>query len=138
MDRRHFLALGAAFALILPASIRSTSVSVRDLYNDDLSFSDLARDLEGKRISVSGFMAPLLKAEENFFVLTKAPVADCPFCAIFAEWPDDFLAVYTKRVVEVVPSNVEIVTKGVLELGMYQDAETGFRSRVRLANATYS
>ena len=67
-----------------------------------LSFSDLAQELAGERVAVQGFMAPPLKAEAHFFVLTKTPMAVCPFCETEADWPDDILAVYTKRVIDVV------------------------------------
>lgn len=112
-------------------------VRLRDLYDRDMSFSELAQSLEGKRVAVSGFMAPPLKAESSFFVLTKIPMSVCPFCETEAEWPDDILAVYTKRTLRVVPFNVPIITEGTLELGTFVDEETGFLSRVRLADAIY-
>ena len=83
MDRRHFLSAGAASLLALTlTSARGADgpLRMRDLYNKDLTFSDLARELEGRRIAVQGFMAPPLKAESQFFVLTKRPMAVCPFC----------------------------------------------------------
>ena len=54
-------------------------------------------------------MAPPLKAEADFFVLTKMPMAVCPFCNTAVDWPDDIVAVYTKRTVRIVPFNVEIM-----------------------------
>ncbi len=82
-------------------------------------------------------MAPPLKAETRFFVLTARPMSVCPFCETEAEWPEDILAVYAKRVVRVIPFNVGIMTTGQLELGSYTDPDTGFVSRVRLADAVY-
>ena len=80
---------------------------------------------------------PPLKAESKFFVLTKMPMAVCPFCETEAEWPNDILAVYTKRIVDVIPFNKKITVSGVLELGGYRDPETGFLSMVRLSDANY-
>lgn len=143
MERRRFLlgALAAAAAgLAIPVPSRAAEddpLRMRDLYNKDLSFSDYARSLEGKRIEVTGFMAPPLKADSRFFVLTKRPMAVCPFCETEAEWPDDILAIYTKRTIEVVPFNARIVTSGRLELGTHKDGDTGFVSRVRLVDAVY-
>ena len=65
-------------------------------------------------------------------------MAVCPFCETEADWPDDILAVYTKRTVDVVPFNIRLQARGVLELGPYRDPETGFLSMVRLADASYS
>ena len=115
----------------------TATIKLRDLYDKDLGFSDLALSRQGRRVTVAGFMAPPLKAESVFFVLTKMPMAVCPFCEPGMPWPDDILAVYAKRVVEVVPFNVPITVTGVLELGDAVDPELGFYSRVRLVDATY-
>jgi hypothetical protein len=137
MDRRTFLTGLACFVGVAPAVAGDEAIRLRDLYNKDLSFSDYAETMQGIRVAVSGFMAPPLKAESQFFVLTNRPMAVCPFCETSADWPDDILAVYTKRVLDVVPFNVPIVTRGTLELGTYKDPETGFVSRVRIVNAIY-
>ena len=137
MNRRQALGLLSTL-VVLPRPARAEApIRMRDLYNKDLSFSDLALANEGRRIAVSGFMAPPLKAESLFFVLTKMPMAVCPFCEPGMPWPDDLLAIYTKRLIEVVPFNVPIVVEGVLELGDYVDPEFGFYSKVRLTDATY-
>lgn len=137
MDRRTFLIAGLATGFAPRAFAQDDDVvRMRDLYNKDLSFSDYAKSMEGRRISVQGFMAPPLKADSNFFVLTKRPMAVCPFCETEAEWPNDILAVYTKRTLRTVPFNVRIVTSGELALGTYTDPELGFVSRVRLVDST--
>lgn len=138
ISRRSLLISAAALPLAAPALAKGGPIKLRDLYNKDRSFSDLAQENEGKRIDVEGFMAPPLKAEMKFFVLTKMPLAICPFCETDAEWPDSILAIYTKRVVDVIPFNVKIETSGVLELGGFKDPDTGFYSKIRLAEATYA
>ena len=82
-------------------------------------------------------MAPLLDPTVDFFVLTKRPIAVCPFCETEAEWPPDILAVYTKRPLEPVSFNRRIEVTGVLELGGHADPDLGFVSRVRLQDAIY-
>lgn len=136
MDRRLFLA-GLASIAVPSAVAAAEVVRLRDLYNKDLSFSEIATTMEGESITVSGFMAPPLKAESRFFVLTTRPMAVCPFCESEAEWPNDILAVYTKRLLKVVPFNVPLLARGKLELGAVKDEETGFVSRVRIVDATY-
>jgi hypothetical protein len=137
MNRRQTLGLLPVLILAPRVAAAGTPIRMRDLYNRDLSFSDLALANAGKRIPVAGFMAPPLKAESRFFVLTKKPMAVCPFCEPGMPWPDDLLAIYAKRVVEVVPFNVPIVVEGVLELGDYVDPDLGFYSKVRLTDASY-
>lgn len=130
-----FLILKLLFALSLFGEEKL--LKMRELYNKDLSFSNLAKSLENKYITVEGFMAPPLKAESKFFVLTKKPLAVCPFCETEAEWPDDIIAVFTKRTVKIRPFNEKIKVKGVLKLGTHTEKETGFLSRVRIENAIY-
>jgi hypothetical protein len=140
-DRRHLLAagIGLAAGLALAGAARAGEgpLRMRDLYEKDRSFSDLARRLEGERVTVRGYMAPPLRANSRFFVLTKRPMAVCPFCESEAEWPDDILAVHAKRVIDVEPFNVPLETRGRLALGGHTDPETGFVSRVRLEDAVY-
>ncbi len=140
MNRRTLLAALPALALAPRAApaAEETPIRLRDLYNKDLSFSELALSLEGSRITVAGFMAPPLKANSVFFVLTKMPMAVCPFCEPGMPWPDDILAVYARRVVEVVAFNVPITVTGVLDLGDAVDPELGFYSKVRLVDATFA
>jgi len=137
MNRRAFFATatGAALAAPFGALAAEPQVRLRELYNNDMSFTPFALENEGIRVAIEGFMAPPLKAESSFYVLTNRPMAVCPFCSSEAEWPNDILAVYAQRVVEVIPFNVKIVTRGTLELGTYTDPELGFVSRVRLVDA---
>ncbi|WP_346911201.1 hypothetical protein [uncultured Roseibium sp.] len=144
MNRRHFI-VGSGLCALLPlasglsleAAHAEDTIKLRKLYNKDLSYSDYALSMEDKRVSVSGFMAPPLKAESKFFVLTRRPMAVCPFCETEADWPDDILAIYTKRIIDVVSFNTKIITRGTLKLGSFTDPETGFLSRVRLVDASY-
>ena len=69
-------------------------------------------------------MAPPLKAESEFFVLTKRPMAVCPFCEPGTTWPRDILAIYARRTVDVIPFNVLIHVTGTLELGRLHGPRT--------------
>src|SRR5690606_10083723 len=105
------------------------AIRLRDLYNKDMSFTPYAEERAGRTVVVQGFMAPPLKAESAFFVLTKMPMAVCPFCSSAADWPNDIVAVYGREVQPVTPFNVPIEVSGVLELGVHEDPELGFVSR---------
>lgn len=138
MQRRDLLIAGL-FMMVAPAlRAEITLFKMRDLYEKDLSFSELALDHDDRDIEVKGFMAPPLKAQSNFFVLTKKPMSVCPFCETEADWPDDIVVVYTEDLVDVVPFNVPIAVNGKLSLGTYRDEEIGFVSRVRLVDASYT
>lgn len=102
-----------------------------------LQFSSKVQALAGKEVTIKGFMAPPLKAEANFFVLTREPVALCPFCSSDADWPDNILVVYMSRTQAFVQNNATIEVRGLLEIGSHVDESTGFVSQLRLRNATF-
>jgi hypothetical protein len=138
MNRRQLLLLLPGLAIAGQHRLAAApSIRLRDLYNEDLSFSDLALGNQGQRTTIAGFMAPPLKAQSSFFVLTKMPMSVCPFCEPGAAWLDDILVVYTKRIVDVLPFNLPIAISGVLELGDDVDPELGYYSKVRLSDANY-
>lgn len=142
IDKRGFLILAAATgAAALGATARaraaSKTIAFGDLYERQTVFSQLAKDLDGSAIEMVGFMAPPLKVESRFFVLTRMPMSVCPFCETEADWPSDIIVVYTQDLISVVPFNFPIRVGGRLELGTTKDPEMGFVSRVRLQDADF-
>lgn len=97
-----------------------------------LQFSEKVQRLNGKQVVVTGFMAPPLKPTLNFFVLTKVPMAICPFCSTDADWPDDILVVKLERPVTALPYDAPIRVTGRLDVGSEIDPETGFVSLLRI------
>lgn len=141
IGRRTFLAgicASTSFMLSPPALARDR-IKIRDLYKTQAEFSAAAKGYAASRdvIEVSGFMAPPLKAEASFFVLTQRPMAVCPFCETSADWPSDIVFVRTRKTVDAVAFNRPIITTGILELGEAKDKETGFVSLVRLVDAEF-
>ncbi|MEM7709336.1 MAG: hypothetical protein AAF264_00990 [Pseudomonadota bacterium] len=132
------LAAPAAPVPICPTLASEALITVRDLCASDGSPSELALSPDGRRIRGEGFGAPPLRAEPGVFVLPKLPMAVCPFCKTEADWPDDVLAVYTKRIVRPVDWTVGIETKGVLEFHPRWAKEPGILSMARLTDATYA
>lgn len=108
-----------------------------DLYSGasplGLELSPKLKSLAGKRVRMSGFMAPPLKPTLNFFVLTKVPMSVCPFCSTDADWPNDIVLVKLAQPVTALPFDRPIVVTGQLELGYQMDEETGFISLVRIS-----
>jgi hypothetical protein len=84
-----------------------------------------------------GYMAPPLKPEIPFFVLTKEPTAICPFCDSAAAWPEDIILVLLSRPVHAIQYDRAIAVTGLLEIGTETDEDTGFVSRARLRDAKY-
>ncbi|QFG36470.1 hypothetical protein BDE18_3869 [Paracoccus pantotrophus] len=132
------LALGAP----VPALARAPALTFDELYAAygvlGLEFSDKVKLLTGKTVSIRGFMAPPLKAEAQFFVLSEIPMALCPFCSSDADWPDNIVVVYLDRRQTFTQPNQMIEVTGRLERGSWIDPETGFVSQLRLREARYA
>ena len=139
--RRVLGALAALPVLSLAGSVRAETLGFDELYKSfgvlGLEFSDKVKRLSGASVSIRGFMAPPLKAEANFFVLTEIPMSLCPFCSSDADWPDNILVVYLARKQTFVQYNAPIAAQGVLEYGAWIDPETGFVSQLRLREAVF-
>jgi hypothetical protein len=140
VTRRDLLAAALAGSLA-PLAARSawaaTRIKIRDLYQTQAEFSEQALALAGQQVEIPGFMAPPLKPEARFFVLTKMPMAVCPFCETEADWPMDIVLVLLRELGEWVDFNRPILATGRLELGVAIDQDTGFVSKVRLADASF-
>jgi hypothetical protein len=130
-------AIAAALGLAAAPLRAAETVEIHQLYVSGVGPTDRARALEGARVRIAGFMAPPLRAEARFFVLTSSPMPVCPFCDSEEDWPETIIPVYTERAVEPEPFYRQIYAEGVLTLGVREDAETGFVSPLRLENSRY-
>ncbi len=141
--RRTLLATLAALPLTprLASGATASNLGFSELYVSrgalGLEFSEKVNTLNGKTVAVKGFMAPPLKAEASFFVLTREPVSLCPFCDSDKDWPTDILVVYLSRDQAFVQNNQTIEVTGRLEVGVKVDPETRFLSRLRLVEARF-
>ena len=126
-------------ALVTPAARAEELLSFDTLYKSigvlGIQYSERALALRGQAVRLRGFMAPPLKPESRFFVLTREPVAVCPFCASDAEWPVDIVVVYLKDTLAPVDFNHRVEATGRLEIGSWTDPQTGFVSQVRIVGA---
>ncbi|SON55463.1 hypothetical protein HDIA_1922 [Hartmannibacter diazotrophicus] len=140
-DRRSVLLAAASMLLPLRPAFAATALTFDDLYSSysvlGLEFSDKVKGNNGKPVTMQGFMAPPLKAEADFFVLSEIPMALCPFCSSDADWPDNIVVVYLNRAQTFEQANAKIEVSGKLEVGSWTDPETGFLSRLRIVEAEF-
>ena len=141
MNRREFvsgMALTAVAMLPISRAWAETPVlKFRELYVRGNELTDRAKGLEGLQVRMVGYMAPPLKPEIDFFVLTKLPMSTCPFCESEAQWPDDLVLALTKEPISVVRYTDLIRVTGRFETGFKKDTATGFVSFVRLLDVGY-
>jgi hypothetical protein len=100
-----------------------------------LQFSDKVNSLKGKPVAMRGFMAPPLKPEADFFVMTREPVSLCPFCQTDADWPSDIIVVHLRNGSTLTRNTDPIEVTGSLEVGSATDPKTGFVSLLRIVDA---
>jgi hypothetical protein len=142
ITRRRAL-LGGALALLAPAVAAGDPAPLlfEQLYKSfgvrGYEFSDIVLALKDKPVFMRGYMAPPLKPESHFFVLTRQPLALCPFCQSDAEWPVDIVVIYLRNASPLVSGGEEVVVSGRLEVGSWIDPETGFVSQIRIADAAF-
>lgn len=144
-SRRRLLAAGGATLAVglvgRPALAAAAPLTFEELYGKigvlGMAFSDKVKQLSGKPVAMKGFMAPPIKAEADFFVLTAIPMALCPFCSSDADWPADIVVVYLDKAQTFEQANRQIEVKGKLEIGSWTDPNTGFVSLLRIVGAQY-
>ncbi|GAA5502382.1 hypothetical protein Dxin01_02126 [Deinococcus xinjiangensis] len=117
-------------------SAANASLKFSELYGKvtvrGVEYSSKIKALAGQKVTMSGFMAPPLKPKLDFFVLTREPMATCPFCTTAADWPADIVLVIMPSGKELEPSVRGLTVTGKLDIGVKKDEETGFVSLVRL------
>lgn len=141
MSRRAFMVGAGSFCFAAPSSQAAEKLAFDQLYKSfgvrGMEYSDRLLALRGAPVSMEGYMAPPLKAESNFFVLTREPVSLCPFCQSDAEWPADIVVVYLKGAAPLVGQGEKIVISGRLDVGPWTDPQTGFVSQIRVTDAAF-
>jgi hypothetical protein len=134
--RTWLIAAALGLGLFTPAAA-ARRVRMFELYGDDNDFSPLAKELNGQRVAMQGFMAPHLKVDSDFFILSNTPVETCPFCASEGDWIDSIVFVRMRRKQEAVDPGAVIMVEGKLEIGPEKNPETGFFSKVRITDADF-
>ena len=138
LSRRSVLWLASLMPFACLPARAAELVTFADISVADDQYTEKARKLAGKVVEMRGYMAPPLKPEIDFFVLTSLPTAICPFCDAAASWPDDIVLVHLSRPVRALAYDRLLNVSGVLEIGIDTDAATGFVSLVRLRDAKYA
>jgi hypothetical protein len=129
-------------AVLRPALAANDGLTFDELYGKvgvlGLEFSEKVKTLTGHDVAMRGFMAPPLKAEAAFFVLTEIPMSICPFCSSDSDWPDNIVVVYLNEKQTFAQAGALIEVRGRLEMGSWTDPDTGFLSLLRLRDADYA
>lgn len=144
LSRRAFVGGITLFPMLTfarPAPAATAELTFDELYGKisvlGLEFSKKVEALAGQDVQMGGFMAPPLKAEAQFFVLTEIPMSICPFCSTDSDWPDNIVVIYLAEKQTFVQGGSKIMVSGRLDVGTWVDPDTGFLSRLRILDASY-
>jgi len=132
LTRRLVVGLALAAPFGARRAQAADRVAFADLWSEGAEFSERAKELAGRTVEMRGYMAPPLKPEVEFYVLTSTPMATCPFCDSEATWPQDIALVMLTRPLKAQAYSRSISVSGILDIGTQTDQKTGFVSRVRI------
>ena len=139
MKRTFALILAIIFAILPLASCeKGTSTDGAQL----LSFSQAQsveemEKLDGKTVSIIGYMSTLSPISGAFMYLMNLPYQSCPFCVPNTTQLANTMAVYAKDSSGFEFTDRAIQVTGVLEFGDYTD-EFGYQYSYRIKDATYT
>lgn len=92
----------------------------------------------GTVVEMRGHMTPPLVAEAAYFVLSRDPMPECPFCAPSLSWPDDIVVVHLRAPgVDIDHPLRPVLVRGVLLLGEEPGPVPGLSSHARLDAALW-
>jgi hypothetical protein len=132
LTRRLFIGIGGIAPFATRQAHAADRVKFADLWSEGAEFSDRAKSFAGQTVEMRGYMAPPLKPEVDFYVLTSTPMATCPFCDSEATWPQDIVLVMLARPLRPQSYSHPLTVSGILDIGTQTEEKTGFVSRVRL------
>ena len=93
--------------------------------------------LDGKEVSIIGYMSTLSPISGSFMYLMNLPYQSCPFCVPNTTQLANTMAVYAKQNDSFEFTDRAIQVTGTLEFGDYTD-EFGYEYNYRIKDATYT
>lgn len=157
ISRRKLLLSTAATAAApsaLFAGTRSDVLSPKDLTDSAFSFTDLAHELNGEKVTISGFMTPPVPGVDDLSLLLDEPKTICPVCSERAgeqamslcgpcssgDGPSvtEAIAIHAHDPIRKVPYNVQVDVTGTLDVGSLFEDRTGLLTTSRLLDAEFT
>jgi len=94
--------------------------------------------LAGTLVELAGFMSPPMTAEADYFVLSRSPLPNCPFCVPASSWPDDIVVVHLlTHGVDIDHPARAVAVRGILDLGERDGSAPGLSGHARLLSAIW-
>lgn len=139
MKRAFAFILALIFAILPLASCEkdgSTDGAQLLSFSQAQSVEEMEK-LDGKTVSIIGYMSTLSPISGSFMYLMNLPYQSCPFCVPNTTQLANTMAVYAKSAEGFEFTDRAIQVTGVLEFGDYTD-EFGYEYTYRIKDATYT
>ena len=137
MKRTIAFIFALIFTLLPLASCSGGSGSSRMLSFSQAQSIEEMKKLDGKEVSIIGYMSTLSPVSGQFMYLMNLPYQSCPFCIPNTTQLANTLAVYAKSADGFKFTDRAIQVTGILEFGDYTD-EFGYEYNYRIKDATYT
>ncbi len=133
--RRTAILACAGLAASHAASAGGT-VPLRALYDrPGTAPSELARSLDGRRIRLSGLVAPVPSGAAEWLALGEAALVPCQLCGGPHDWPVGVVAAHAPGLPHIADPYTAVTLEGVLLLAPAARAPTGLPDRLVLRDA---
>ncbi len=131
------LVLVAALLCPLLTGCKKGNNSVQMLSFSQAQSVEEMKKLDGKQVSIIGYMSTLSPVSGTFMYLMNLPYQSCPFCIPNTTQLSNTMAVYAKSAEGFDFTDRAIQVIGTLEFGDYTD-EFGYEYAYRIKDATYT
>jgi hypothetical protein len=105
-------------------------------FKDTLSVDQL-KTLDGKKVSITGFMSTISPLNGEYIYLINMPYQSCPFCKPNTKQLVNTMAIYAKKGDTFPFTDVPVKMTGTLQIGQFTDV-VGYTYPVQLIDATYT
>ena len=138
MKRTFAFILAIIFAVMPLASCDNGDTGSGQLlsFSQAQSIEEMEK-LDGKEVSIIGYMSTLSPISGEFMYLMNLPYQSCPFCVPNTTQLANTMAVYAKSAEGFEFTDRAIQVTGILEFGDYTD-EFGYEYNYRIKDATYT
>ena len=132
--------IALALALILAAALLSGcgkgSAEAQPLSFAESASLDAIKALNGKQVTLTGYMATLSPLSGEYIYLMNLPYQSCPFCVPNTQQLANTMAVYAPKNGKFTYTDRPIRVTGRMELGDFSD-EYGYTYNYRIVDAAY-
>ncbi len=136
MKKLIALALALILAACLLAGCGKGSAEVQPLSFAESASLDTIKALNGKQVTLTGYMATLSPLSGEYIYLMNLPYQSCPFCVPNTQQLANTMAVYAAKNAKFAYTDRPIRITGRMEVGDFSD-EYGYTYNYRIVDASY-